>query len=376
MSYTKIIILFKLLCIVSTVVMILYWIAVFWKNEDISRIEIQMFENLEDIEPPELTMCFLHPFLVDRLKDHIFNFSVTNYLKYLKGEIPDNGIYSDINFENVTLNFVEYVVNVHIRFRGGNWALCNNIRDCPYLKVRNSMNAFWDEGMIFIKCFGIQIEASFKTQVNGMYFIFRSNFTSLLDKGLEVFVNFNYPYQTLLMDEGDAIWENGNKIAWVKLKTVDVLRRRNTINNPCISMEESFDEWISKRHIEKVGCSAPYHLGSEEVPMCKTVTKMRESIFNKVKKSKQHTTPCLILASITYKTNVLSKTTFNSSSYKTSSSLNLKDKVALMVSYPDKMKVITQSQAVDFQALIGYIGGYIGLILGIIHYEYTMNFYG
>ena len=102
MSYIKIILLFKLLCVVATMSMILYWMTVFWKNEDVSRIEIQMFENLEDIEPPELIMCFLHPFIEDRLKDYSFNLNATYYLKYLKGEIPDNGIYSDINFENVT----------------------------------------------------------------------------------------------------------------------------------------------------------------------------------------------------------------------------------------------------------------------------------
>ena len=44
-------------------------------------------------------------------------------------------------------------------------------------------------------------------------------------------------------------------------------------------MEQPFDGYISKRIIEKVGCRAPYHLGSKEVPLCRTVTKMRESIF-------------------------------------------------------------------------------------------------
>ena len=78
MSYIKIIILFKLLCVVSTLLMILYWIAVFWKNEDISRIEIQMFENLEDIEPPEFTICVLNPFIEDRLKEYSFNLNATN----------------------------------------------------------------------------------------------------------------------------------------------------------------------------------------------------------------------------------------------------------------------------------------------------------
>ena len=33
--------------------------------------------------------------------------------------------------------------------------------------------------------------------------------------------------------------------------------------------------------------------------------------------------------------------------------------------YPEQMKIISQSQAVDFHSLIGNIGGYIGLFLGI-----------
>ena len=36
----------------------------------------------------------------------------------------------------------------------------------------------------------------------------------------------------------------------------------------------------------------------------------------------------------------------------------------ISVMYPDKMKIITQSQALDGHALIGNIGGYIGLFLG------------
>ena len=36
----------------------------------------------------------------------------------------------------------------------------------------------------------------------------------------------------------------------------------------------------------------------------------------------------------------------------------------MYVSYPDKMTIISQTQAVDFHSLIGNIGGYIGLFLG------------
>ena len=36
----------------------------------------------------------------------------------------------------------------------------------------------------------------------------------------------------------------------------------------------------------------------------------------------------------------------------------------LIVGFPDQMKIIRQSQAVDINAFIGNIGGYIGLFLG------------
>ena len=35
---------------------------------------------------------------------------------------------------------------------------------------------------------------------------------------------------------------------------------------------------------------------------------------------------------------------------------------------PQLAKIITKSRAVDVHALIGNIGGYIGLFLGILHY--------
>ena len=34
--------------------------------------------------------------------------------------------------------------------------------------------------------------------------------------------------------------------------------------------------------------------------------------------------------------------------------------------YPEKLKVISPKRSIDFNSLIGYIGGYIGLVLGNI----------
>ena len=50
---------------------------------------------------------------------------------------------------------------------------------------------------------------------------------------------------------------------------------------------------------------------------------------------------------------------------------DLKGVLVIGVGYPEQVKIITQSRAVDFNALIGNIGGYIGLFLGRLLLEYT-----
>ena len=48
--------------------------------------------------------------------------------------------------------------------------------------------------------------------------------------------------------------------------------------------------------------------------------------------------------------------------------------LSLRIWYADKVKIITQFRQVDFQTLVGYIGGYIGLILGKILKHFCLIF--
>ena len=41
--------------------------------------------------------------------------------------------------------------------------------------------------------------------------------------------------------------------------------------------------------------------------------------------------------------------------------------MSVYVSYTNTVKIISQSRMIDGQALIGYIGGYVGLLLGTIN---------
>ena len=87
---------------------------------------------------------------------------------------------------------------------------------------------------------------------------------------------------------------------------------------------------------------------------------MSKSVFDKITALKNQVLPCESISTSIFSTDKLDYMDNNS--------------LALTINYPKKLKIITQSQAVDFQALVGYIGGYIGLFLGNldnkIHYVY------
>ena len=76
-------------------------------------------------------------------------------------------------------------------------------------------------------------------------------------------------------------------------------------------------------------------------------------------RNKYFAPPCLEMS------NVVSSMTILSESNVTSP--------IMVISYPEKIKVITQLKSVDAHSLIGNIGGYIGLFLGNIFFQTILN---
>ena len=90
------------------------------KNEDVSKIEIKYFKNKShDIKLPEFTICLQNPFLDNRFNEIHSNLSTEGYLNYLTGQIPDNGFYRDLDFDNITIDLSEYIENITFEFRPG-----------------------------------------------------------------------------------------------------------------------------------------------------------------------------------------------------------------------------------------------------------------
>ena len=235
MSFNEFQFFFKSICVLATVGFFVHWIVVFVKNEDVSKIEIRYVEKLDDKEDdgitlPEFSLCFYNPFLDNRIKEINSNLSGEGYQSYLAGEILDDGFYNRLNYDNVTINLFEAISSIGFEFRGDyieknetiKHDTCHNTYECKYMKLKNNMNGFWGDLM---KCYGFLLDKKYTSLISFFSIRIHPNFAATLSSK-KSFVNFNLPNQLLLMESGDAIWVN-SKIPWVKLKSVEVNKRRN-----------------------------------------------------------------------------------------------------------------------------------------------------
>ena len=121
--------------------------------------------------------------------------------------------------------------------------------------------------------------------------------------------------------------------------------------------ETNYDDFVVRSKLDLVGCKTPYHKKFENFSICQTQKKMKEAAFDGFTATYGYPPPCRTFSGIF------------SSSKETNDEIGVEKNpllISLIIWYNDKVKIITQLRQIDAQALVGYIGGYIGLILGTI----------
>ena len=212
----------------------------------------------------------------------------------------------------------------------------------------------------FYACQGMEINDKFKRKVANFIVYYNRNATidsMLVPKG-NAFLMFYYPNQFLLSPINIYMFslssnQSSNNYLYCNIDGIELLKRRNKFKESCTPGFSSFDNFALRHHLESNLCRPSYITNNENYPIC-SQEKMKSAKYDMYenKYNEKFSKPCGTLSKIDY-TYALDPIYSE-----------VKERFAIAVIYPEKVKIITQTQSVDLHALIGNIGGYIGLFLG------------
>ena len=276
-----------------------------------------------------------------------------------KERIASNRKYEAISFENDTINILDYLRNITLIQRLSTeqsrlYLSCSNPKNCSFVSFKNNLNTF--TGSVFVKCYEMMVKKEFSKSLHVIILGFKNRFESVVGRQSEgIFALFRYPGQVLTdMTPDGVLWKNASEketLTIFKFASTEILRRRNKRNGECLSDFMSYDDVKIKKAIENVGCKALYHNLEYDIPICNRSEQL--AMFNGPHLEQVKTPPpCEEIPQVSFKE--LKIWVGNTFGY-----------YPLQIEFPKKMKLITQQQAIDIHALIGNIGGYIGLFLGV-----------
>ena len=341
--------------------MITYWLYKFEiEDRDVSVVDYVLVDESLDIPLPVASVCISPPFLMASMLEQInsttsdvffsTNFGDDNYdlVQYLL----------NVDYSNATLKLGDYMVS-------GYSILRNSQLVYDSVNHKESFNGFI-EG--FEKCFEIQSSQPdyFVEDIVVIYNLSKMlNDLGAYASSSIISVSIHYPGQLLLRTTLPiyAIHPKEKKPEsfFLGINDIEVLKSRNSRNRKCTPYDETrnFDDMVREKHIQTNKCRPPYLRTFQNVSTCSTKESLRASIYDfKTVRYKYYPTSCQRLSKIAYEKTVYGDPMiFRNVSY-----------WELVIHYPDHLRIFTQSKEVDIHALIGNIGGYIGLFLGTLFY--------
>ena len=340
--------------IATVTVMIGFWFHKYQiEDRDIGVVDYVPLEDAREVDLPIPYLCFVDPFLKNEFESSNSKTNVATYVKYLQGEIFDQN-FQNISYQSVTLDLNDYFVSGRVRFRNESEFWVSNVTH------KEIFSGVLREGGNFVKCFSFESQLRQKNHIEKITLLY--NKTKLREdlgvsetSDVNLYVNTFYPEQFLLQLNNPWLPSIGtyslSMAMWIN--DFELLRRRNTRKRKCTKAEKSFDELVLSKHISTFGCRPPYVSSHTLFPICNNQKKIKEGLYNfKIVKNKYYPKACTRLSKIS--SHIKSTNRGNKDA----------DDWYLMVLYPEEVKLITQSKEVDVHALIGNIGGYIGLFLG------------
>ena len=365
--------LFHTICWISTGLLLCYWIYLFSLDEDICLVDYKKYYDTPDHSFPVLSFCLRNPFSEEKLRSEYSEATPKSYGQFLLGKNYSASMLS-VNYSNVVLDARKYATEYWIEWRNGT----NNFIPISNATNRMLVSSFagsW--AYMFYQCYSLHIPPN--KDINSLFIEINSNiFPGRIRTNKFSFITVLHTKNQLLLSRTLKFKyprreQNDSYVLRYKIKGVEFIKRRYKKNNPCYKEWTNYDDMIYKDHAKTLGCTPPYFKSIANIPRCSNEDQMAALPFQFRHDDYGKPPPCEGFESIDYdfEEHIIKDLSYEDYHYRRGHFW-----IGLYV-YDQKFKEITQIKAMDFNALIGYIGGYIGLILGysILHIpEYIVGF--
>ena len=321
--------------VVATISCVACCIREYCLDLDLSQVDHKKFGDEKSYIMPAFSLCFGNPFLKKNLDDYNLNITIHDYLNFLEGKYSDARMY-EIDFENVTKRLDDYILTYKLFPHD---LKHDNIPIEVQTVILTIKKLIFDSGK----------RPSF------IAFTFVTHYPNQILQGFETLKN-DWPIE-----------KNNAYVMLFKIKSLEVVLRRNTRKHPCNKNWRIDYLDILEESIKKKKCRAPYQIWIPEYPICDNMEKMAKANFH-IRDRDDYPPPCQHIEKNSYDfeeydVEDLDPSSPISKSYLSHMTTNDTFSVAVGL-MNSKFKLITHKQAYDFQTLIGNCGGYIGLILG------------
>ena len=351
---------FRISCFICAFSMVMFWCFKYSKDEDLCLVSYKTFQKNDDSAFPVLSMCFQNPIIESKLREIGGNINTSAYIKFLKGEIYDEQMVN-IDYSNVSMALSHHHLSYEFVWKNGSKTYYYPMNVTGEKIDSITYNGDWMQS--FNKCFGLNLNSYYVGNINYFKAHFKQNmFPNSIRPSYQRFVIIVHQTQQIFQSARNAIhnWQPRADSKYIgmkfRMKNIEVLRQRNKQSKPCIEDSHNQDSlWLHDK-IKVIGCRAPYHtLMSDMAAICQNKEKMKSAYISLSDNdhNKYYPSPCQTMSNIAYAyEEYVENGSWGNGSFK------------VIIIPTDTYKMIEQSKAIDMQALIGNIGGYIGLFLG------------
>ena len=360
---------FHFLCFATTLSLLGYCAYRYIQNKSTSLVDFQTYhENIEKDIYPTFSLCFMgeeiyskemlwKKYAIEDLKD---------YTKYLLGDLWESRMLK-VDFDEITMDLMAHVQNVNFETSRREENVFKGINH-PTQKKNGTKNRF----PFYIsyrndktKCYSMDLTKENIPGIAGEILhgvtVELKNIQLLSGVGPTYFLH--YPRQ--LFRSAPLAWGGLGDLAYKEffINSMDVIRRRPTFYSHCHKDWKRDDELILYELIKTMNCKPPHWKFPylEDFNDCNNTEKMKEAQIPEVDVVdvdflKRFPQPCDQVQTVTFNVKDIPRNLTNDKQ-------ELRAELYIQFNSPN-YKEIRHIRALDFESLIGNMGGYVGLFLG------------